>query len=296
MNADNALLWIHALSPLRIGVEQSLDAINLPTMREVHTDHPIVPGSSLKGTLRAELGGHPQVTDLFGPDRLNAADHRGALAFGDARVVALPVRSLYGTFAWVTSPYLLRQLERLRAEVGLVEPGPLKGGAAGGALVCDGSALRYGGEDKVFIEEYAIAARLDGALTLLARRLAAEIWPDELSRTFFVERLVLLPDTVADALLRNALELRTRVAINAETGTVETSGPWTEEALPAETLLCGLVQGRGFVAKSKDGGERKILGHEAVRALRASLANAPIRLGGHNGIGYGRAQVRVVVP
>ena len=38
--------------------------------------------------------------------------HAGALVVGDARLLALPVRSFKGTFAFVTSPLLLRLAKR----------------------------------------------------------------------------------------------------------------------------------------------------------------------------------------
>ena len=36
----------------------------------------------------------------------------GSLVFADARRVCMPVRSLYGTFAWVISPVVLTRLAR----------------------------------------------------------------------------------------------------------------------------------------------------------------------------------------
>jgi hypothetical protein len=50
-----SLFWLHALTPLRVGGDAGLGAINLPTMREQHTGHPFVPGSVIKGILRGAL-------------------------------------------------------------------------------------------------------------------------------------------------------------------------------------------------------------------------------------------------
>jgi CRISPR-associated protein Cmr4 len=49
---------------------------------------------------------------LFGPDTANASDHAGSLIVSDANLLLLPVRSVAGTFAWVTSPYLLHRFFR----------------------------------------------------------------------------------------------------------------------------------------------------------------------------------------
>lgn len=83
---------------------------------------PTGPGSSLKGSLREVAGltlslkgGGPDkdlLKKLFGPDTANASEHAGSLIVGDANLLLLPVRSVAGTFAWVTSPYLLHRFFR----------------------------------------------------------------------------------------------------------------------------------------------------------------------------------------
>ena len=45
---------IHALSPLHAGVGQGIGLVDLPIAREATTNHPLLPGSSVKGVLRAE--------------------------------------------------------------------------------------------------------------------------------------------------------------------------------------------------------------------------------------------------
>ena len=102
--------FLHALSPLHVGTGQSVEAIDLPIARMRSTGIPFVPGSSVKGVIRWERKEQllqDEWTAVFGPDKQNAEEHAGAVVFGDARLLALPVRSLKGVFAWVTSPLLL---------------------------------------------------------------------------------------------------------------------------------------------------------------------------------------------
>ena len=47
------LSFVHALSPLHAGTGQGAGIIDLPIAREKATGLPYLPGSSLKGTLRA---------------------------------------------------------------------------------------------------------------------------------------------------------------------------------------------------------------------------------------------------
>jgi len=104
---------LHSLSPLHLGVGHSVDIVDLPITRMQSTGNPTVPGSSVEGVLRdvrGETGAGvtaDQIRAVFGPDTANASANAGAPSVGDARLLALPVRSFKGTFAWVTSPVLL---------------------------------------------------------------------------------------------------------------------------------------------------------------------------------------------
>ena len=94
------LIYIHALSPLHVGIGHSPSAIDLPIARDKATGFPIIPGSGLKGALRAAAGAAKrEVIRVFGPETTNASEHAGGVHFGDAQLVALPVRSIAGTFA-----------------------------------------------------------------------------------------------------------------------------------------------------------------------------------------------------
>src|SRR3990172_983710 len=106
------LLLIHALSPLHAGTGQGVGVIDLPIAREKATQIPFLPGSTLKGVFRDACTDPTLRTNVFGPDSGNPDQHAGAVAFTDARLLLLPVRSLMGVFAWVTSPLLLRRLSR----------------------------------------------------------------------------------------------------------------------------------------------------------------------------------------
>lgn len=126
-----ALLFLHALSPLHAGTGQGIGAIDLPIAREKATGIPYLPGSSLKGVLRDRASAWDRDTlfAVFGPDTENASEHAGAVQVGDAKLLLLPVRSLYGVFALVASPYLL---ERFRREAPHGGPSAPRGSRAPG--------------------------------------------------------------------------------------------------------------------------------------------------------------------
>jgi CRISPR-associated protein Cmr4 len=103
----------HAFSPLHAGTGHAADVVDLPTARHKATGIPFVPGSSIKGVLRdaRRTVDRHKTEGVFGPSDDPAA-HAGALVVGDARLLALPVRSFRGTFAWTTSPLLLTLAKR----------------------------------------------------------------------------------------------------------------------------------------------------------------------------------------
>jgi CRISPR-associated protein Cmr4 len=123
------LVFYYAVSPVHMGAGSAIGAIDSPIQREVHTKHPMFAGSGLKGALRHHFnrawpraaGDKPNsmINRIFGPDT-GASDFAGALSLSDAQLVALPVRSLKGGFAYVTSPLALARLHRLGSQAGSV--------------------------------------------------------------------------------------------------------------------------------------------------------------------------------
>ncbi|MBX6379022.1 MAG: type III-B CRISPR module RAMP protein Cmr4, partial [Clostridia bacterium] len=117
MGSRTRVYWLHALTPLHVGSGRSTDSfVDLPVAREKATGRPVVPGSAVKGVLRdhfeASLEQH-LLDQAFGrPDDGNSPAQAGALVLSDARLVLLPVRSLYGTFAYLSSPLTLKRLAR----------------------------------------------------------------------------------------------------------------------------------------------------------------------------------------
>jgi len=113
---DTALLFIHAQTGLHPGSGTALGTVDLPVQRERHTQWPVIAGSTLKGILRdacrRSTGNNGDLFAAFGPETAEADKHAGALCLTDARLLAFPVRSLKGVFAWVTCPAVLERLRR----------------------------------------------------------------------------------------------------------------------------------------------------------------------------------------
>lgn len=317
------LYFIHAMSPLHAGVGEGVGAINLPTARERLTGYPFLPGSSIKGVLRAMAEARyprsqngddsPLVVKTFGPNTANASDAQGGLVISDASLLALPVRSLYGTFAWVTCPYVLRRLARDAGEAAVAVPPELgalsKGSRGETARITEPSALRTSPSSSLVLLDLTIpSSEVRADATPVATWIANQIWAgDSDAQAFFVERFALVTDDVFSFLTRIATEVRSRVKIEDERGTAADSGPWTEEHLPAETLLHGLAMGRA--TRWFNGGRKNDRRGEEVRpedvlgTLEGLLLAGPagpgrpvqgspmLRFGGKSSVGMGRARM-----
>ncbi len=281
------LFHLHALSALHCGTGQSADVVDLPVARARATRLPIVPGSSLRGALRQQVeqtdreDGTKNAEALFGPRSItsNEDSFAGALAIGDAHLLALPVRCLAGIVSYVTSPFILRRHARDLARAGIGTPSLPSEPAEGEAKVVNDSVNRLG--DKLVLDDLDLAARQDASLRQWAQQIAQTICPDDISsQNDFTCRLALLPDEIMDFLAETATEVRARIRIDEKTGTVARGALWYEEHLPAETVLWGVY---ALSASNRRDDERGA--EELARALPA--AGALLQLGGNVGVGHG---------
>lgn len=279
---------LHALSALHAGVGSAAGAIDLPIARMKATGMPFVPGSSIKGVLRDarcnEAGmDQEKVLAVFGPKK-DPSEHAGALVVGDARLLALPVRSFRGTFAWVTSPLLLTLANR-DLELKLRVPSFNDRHATFGTdCIC---LHRHNGTARLYVEDLDLPATEDSALDEWAHRLAQLASP---GNDIFTGRFVAVDDDTMTFLWETATQVETRVRLN-ENRTVAKGALWQEESLPAETLLIGLLAAdrsrRDRNTLKGWGSPQEVLDF----ALPATDPQPVLQFGGKASIGRGRCRM-----
>jgi CRISPR-associated protein Cmr4 len=272
------ILFLHALSPLHPGTGQGVGSIDLPIARERATGVPYLPGSSVKGVLRDAANGRltkDKLLALFGPETSNASDYAGAVVFGDARLLLLPVRSLAGVFAYVTSPYLLERFAREAVFAGMAPPAPPGTPASEGwCWLASDSQLKAG--DKVYLEDLDLNCQQNPELK------AWEDWLAKQSEAPVKGRICLVHDDVMGYLLETATEVVARIRLEDQTKTVAKGALWYEESLPAESLLYGLLS---------LGSSRKKEVAVALDDLKPLLGFA--QLGGKASVGRGLCRLRL---
>ena len=343
---DVKLYGIYTISPLHYGTGQTAGAVDLPVARESHTGLPFVPGTGLKGVARDvfEQNNKEYVESLFGsrpPQPGGAQDgtaapndapsqeasggagasgkakegaglRAGNLLFTDARLLALPVRSLQRPFLYVTSPLVLRRLERELHAYNVpgflpeswVRPKPRGDGDDGSgtgdgrqALVADTNLAGH----PLVLEDlcYDAGHVLHQAMVeKLAERFVKLLAADEtLGRDLMPCGLVVVPDEDLADLAQRTLPVvaRTQLTPGKTTddwkdhlglygpkGMTYSGNLWYEEALPPDTLLYAFV-GAPDLDRSWKGAEKPTeeLEKQAKRLRR-------IQLGGNETVGAGQ--------
>lgn len=287
---DAKLIFLHALSPLHAGTGRGVGMIDLPIAREKATGIPYLPGSSLKGVLRDACDDLDKRKRVFGPETNNADAHAGAVNFTDLRMLLFPVRSQRGTFAWVTSPLLLRRLHR-DAEVAndtllsIMVPAPPNDEDC---LVAEESCQVADKNQQVILEDLPLKATPSQEVTVWATELGNCLFPGEDENSQYWQqalmgRLCVVSDDTMGFLLETGTEITARIALESDIKTVKDGALWYEEALPAESILSGMVA--AVVVKATPS--------EVFQAVK-DLTRKPLQVGGSAAVGRGLCQMRIL--
>lgn len=186
-----------------------------------------------------QLNKYNQAIDLtFGPEEGNA--HAGALGFTDARLLLFPIKSMKGVFAWVTCPLVLERFKNDMLLAGVHDIPELpkeKTVSAESKLLVN--------NNMVILEEYAIKVDKDDLVDHFAKWLAEQVFPQITEYDFLREKLktnlVVLEDNDYRDFVNLSTEVITRTKINNVTGTVQSGALFTEEYLPADSVLYSLA-------------------------------------------------------
>lgn len=302
MFQQQAAVFLYAVSPVHMGAGQAIGVIDNPIQRERHTGHPCFAGSGIKGAVRhsfAALGGDEALVGrLFGPDSGSADLHAGAVSFGDAQIVALPVRSLKGGFVYATCPQALARTQRLMAHLGLPRNWPaLPAVKQGDCLTIHAAHLGSANANKLHLEafEYNAIDVASPALKTIAENLAQTALPAEEAYAFFREKfaqdLVLLSDSDFDYFSQHAMLVETHVRIDPNTGTASEGGLFYTENLPPEAVLIAPL----LTSQTRSGKEGVQLDATTVMShMKTVLHSKLLQIGGDATTGRGLVAATVV--
>lgn len=258
-----AVLFLHAQTGLHPGSGTALGTVDLPVQRERHTQWPAIAGSALKGVLRdlcreqakaacpqEETASprrwanekHQMLVAAYGPGTPDeSSEHAGAIALTDARILAFPVRSLRGVFAWVTCPAALERLNRDLKLAGFAPLGPIPSVEDNRVVCTADSPLLVGPQrDKVVLEEFEFG-KVPSDCGPLADWIAQHAVADKNTQERFRSHLAILSDNDFSHFVRHATEVVARIALDYEHKTVKEGALFYQEFLPPETIFYTLV-------------------------------------------------------
>lgn len=301
MFEQKAAVFLYAVSPVHMGAGQAIGVIDNPIQRERHTGHPCFAGSGIKGAVRhsfKSLGGDENhITRLFGPESGSAALHAGAVSFGDAQIVALPVRSLKGGFVYATCPQAIARAQRLLAHLGLARNWPaLPAVAQGSCLTVHATQLGGSNGNQLHLEafEYAAADKACAALQTIAQDLAQTAMPAGDGYAFFrakmAKDLVVLSDSDFDYFSQHAMLIEPHVCIVPETGTAKDGGLFYTENLPPEALLIAPL----LASQTRSAKEEKLDAQVVMAHMKAVLHSQLLQVGGDATTGRGLVAATVL--
>jgi CRISPR-associated protein Cmr4 len=303
MFEKHAAVFLYAVSPVHLGAGQAVGLIDNPIQRERHTGHPCFAGSGLKGAVRhgfEALGGDKDLIDrLFGPDSGSGELHAGALSFGDAQLIALPVRSLKGGYVYATCPQALARARRLLGLIGQPPVWPPLPDIAEGHCLLANPALLSG--DKLHLEAFEYVAQIsEEDLSKLAKDLAAKALPGknhagdgayDFFRNKLKTDLVVLADTDFAYFSEHAMLVEPHVRIDPKTGAAASTGLFYTENLPPESLLVAPLLASQTRTGKTDG---HLKAEDVMNKIKTVMHGRLLQIGGDATTGRGLVVATVV--
>lgn len=301
-------LFIYCVSPVHMGAGTAIGLIDNPIQRERHTEYPMMAGSGIKGAVRhwqwAQLDRAERerkenlLNRLFGPESGDNNLYAGAISFGDAQLVAFPVRCTKRAYVYATSPTALARTKRLLQTIGAACDWPIPEVQERFCRVIE-SGGPVNNNQPLHLEAFELIAIGSPELLEIARFLAEKALPAGDAYAFFREKLktdlVLLPDEDFGYFVKNATVVEPHVRIDNITGTASEGGLFYTENLPPESLLLaplmataersgkGAMQAENVLATVLKGGE-------GLKGLDGQL----VQVGGDATTGRGQVVITAV--
>ena len=251
MFTDARQVLVRCLSPMHAGVGQDIGSVDMPIQREISTGIPKVEASSFKGSLRATFWDYhtnkveDSVNEIFGKANDEKAG-TGMVGVTDLKLLFYPIKSDKGIYKLVTCPYLLNRFlddEELIKTLNTENRNIPNLSIPKIDNLLDGQCLIYKSKDKKYCKNQEKNVVLD-------EYKFENIGKENMDEHFGIISKILNDNLKKDIVIINNedfmnleelnREIVTRNKIDQETGTVSDTALFTEEYLPAESILYGL--------------------------------------------------------
>ena len=298
-------------TPSHVGSGTDLGVVDLPIQRERYTNFPKYEASSVKGSIKDAFYQlvkkevmHPtfgtiteqMVQDVFGKD--NDAKHISALAFTDARILLFPVKSFKSVFTWITCPKILGRFKQEMKLCGIDISYSSDAKKVENTVPNGSGSLTK--NQKLVLEDYLINnVRTEDECSRWANWFSEHLFPPVSEHQYWRNKmksdLAIVADDVFEHFVTLSTDVITRVRIDKTKGVVKDGALFTEEYLPAESILYSLA-----VASPVLKPEKEPVAHETFRSetgvMRFFIEVLPkvIQIGGNETIGKGITYTHVI--
>ncbi len=278
-------------SPVHCGMGQDVGVVDQPVQRERHTGYPIIQGSEVKGCFRQyyekKFDKGNNVLEIFGPEESGDEDtkYASAVSFGDARVLFFPVKSLKGTYVWITSKDVLEKFGRILKMAGFTDLGvpPVTEIKDDEIAIPD---VSISVEKKVVLEEYVFTQK---ETQVALESIITAVTPTTPEYKYLLDalkkKLCIVSDDTFKEFVTMSTEVITRIRINNETGVVDKGALWTEEYIPTDTILYFPV----FASRTRNSGNGKLDAQKVIDKVKS--LNSYIQIGGNETVGKGFVRI-----
>lgn len=313
---NHYLTYLYLLTPLHTG--GSANEGNLMGIaREVHTEFPYLPASSLRGKIRAELEATENEAEkkaagrLFGEKIQNGNQPtEGAIWFADATLLFFPIASLSHHLIWITCPMWLERWNRWLPDKSLSD---LIKTSRKTLAREDKSAIASFQTERLYLQTALLKKShleiLQLSDTNLILNCLENLVQADTLLTQLGNKLLILTDGDCAALVELGLQREVRVTLEDHSKTVKGGSFRSEEAIPPEAVLFfpwGMKPPKKAVSTSakpdppeKAEAEAKKPSEEAladteIRKVTCNKLNARLQFGGLEGLGRGWSELKTI--
>ena len=283
------LTYMHLLTPLHTG--GSTNEGNLMGIaREVHTEFPYLPASSLRGKIRSTIESQDDLKEMAGAffgQKIKDGQQptEGEVWFADATLLFFPIASLSHHLVWITCPLWLDRWSRwIAGDSSEVQAFIKKCLAYFKQKDKDISAiLSFPKEDLYLQTAFLKSANLVYEnLQPVQDQLESLTQGSSLLSALF-DKLIILPNEDCAALVEIGLQREVRVALEEDSKTVKGGSFRSEEAIPPEAVLF-------FPWGEKSSKSDTTIVRESLQ----TQLSQPTQFGGLEGLGRGWASLKTV--
>ena len=276
---ESSLVLMYSLTPIHAGTGRGGGIVDMPVQRDLQ-GFPVIFSSSLKGPIKStaflKAGNRMEkkaLEYLMGPELEGETEtFSSSFAVLDAKLLAIPARSLRGIYAYVTSPYLLKNFKEyceISGKKDLIKKVDEIITSIREKFEAITSKNSFSKVSVKINNDYKIILNEDYWLKLEEEsNKKIEEFINQLGIEDLISRgLIIVSDEYIDEIVEKSLMRVTRIRIDRDRKTVQKGGLWTEEYVPNKSIFYTVfLYSEPRVTDNKLNEIKKILGKESIDA------------------------------